>query len=182
MADLQLKELGSDDFARIAEVDRTELVEAEYVAVQSDDGRGLRLERSEIDPPQHTGPWTEKGVEHRIDLWKPEVEAGGLFVGAFRDLTLVGFAVPGPVQSDRSRELCALFVDFHHRHHSVGSHLLSWVERVARERGARSLWVGSNRTASAVEFYLQHGCKVISLNSNAIVKHHSGDPVFAKEL
>ena len=177
-----MKELGSDDLARIAEVDRTELVEAEYVALESDDGRGLRLVQAEIDPPQHTGPWTEKGVERRIELWKPKVEAGGLFLGAFLDLTLVGFAVLGPAHSDRSCELCALFVDFHHRRRGVGSHLMSRVERVARERRARSLWLGSNRTASAVEFYLQQGCKVISLNSDAIVKHHSGDPVFAKEL
>jgi hypothetical protein len=60
--------------------------------------------------------------------------------------------------------------------------LLRELERLARRSGASSVWFGSNRTASAVEFYLKHGYRPISLNSNLLVQHRSGDPIMAKLL
>ena len=182
MAGVEIRECGPEALDRVAEVDRTERVEAEYIAVQSDDGRSLALERAEVDPPLHIGPWTVKGIERRIKLWKPKVDAGGLFLGAFMELRLVGFAILGPVQSDQSCQLCALFVDSHHRRRDIGSRLLSRAERVARERGGASLWIDSNGTASAVEFYLRQGYEAIGLNSNALVKHRIGHLVFARAL
>ncbi len=71
---------------------------------------------------------------------------------------------------------------FLHRRSRIGSRLMREVESMVHARGAKSMWLGSNRTASAVEFYLKQGYKVISLNSNELVAHRLGDPVFAKEL
>ncbi len=42
--------------------------------------------------------------------------------------------------------------------------------------------IGSNATESAVDFCLKQGCEVIGLSENSLVRHRSGDPVFAKVL
>jgi len=178
----ELRALDATDLALVGQVDRSESNTAEYVALPSDDGLSLRLTRVPVDPPSHIPPWGEAAVAMRIGWWKPEVEAGGFFLGAFHQQTLCGFGVLGPVKEDRSIELHALFVDAGCRRSGVGGLLLRELERAAMRLGASSVWCGSNRTASAVEFYLKHGYRVISLNSNAVVRHRSGDPVMAKLL
>jgi hypothetical protein len=94
---------------------------AEYVAVASDDGLGLRLSRVPLDPPSRIGPWGNAGVEARIGSWRPEVESGGFYIGAFREARLCGFGVLGPVEKDGSAELHALFVDAGCRRSGVGA-------------------------------------------------------------
>lgn len=181
MSRVRLERLGPRDLPRIGEVDRAELIEAEYLARPSRDGRSLTLERVPIDPPRQVESWTRTGIDARIGESKPRVKAGGVFLGALIGSKLIGFAVLGP--SERaSVELCALFVDRHHRRLGVGSRLMERVEQVARDSGAESLWLGSNRTASAVEFYLKHGYAAISLNRNDLIAHRLGDPVFGKTL
>ncbi len=110
------------------------------------------------------------------------MDAGGCFLGAFRDSRLCAFGVIGPVKDDRSVELHALFVDAGCRRCGVGGLLLGKLERHARDCGAASIWCESNCTASAVEFYLKHGFCPITLNSNELVQHRVGDPVLAKSL
>lgn len=181
MKSVRLERLDADDLPRISEVDRAERVEAEYLARPTADGRGLALKRVALDPALEIPTWSEYGVEVRVREWRPQVEAGGVFEGAFLDSKLVGFGVLGP-ERDASAEVCALFVDAGQRRAGVGGLLMARLEELARERGVRALWLGSNRTASSVEFYLKHGFGVISLNSNALVAHRPGDPVFAKSL
>ncbi len=179
--EIVLRRLDAGDLWRIGEVDRTERVEAEYLARQSKDGRSLTLERAELDPPLDIGSWPPRGIERRVAEWKPQVEAGGAFLGAILGSALVAFAVLGPPRQS-SAELCALFVDRKHRRLGLGGRLMREVERIARDSGATSIWLGSNRTASAVEFYLGHGCKAIGLRTDELVTHHPGDPVFAKSI
>lgn len=177
-----IRYLAADDFFLIAQVERSEANVADYLALPSEDGLGLRLSRVPVDPPLRIGPWDEAGVKTRIDWWRPEVEAGGFFIGAFRDKKLCGFGVLGPVKKDGSIELHALFVDAGCRRSGVGELLLKELERAATNRAAVSIWCASNRTASAVEFYLKHGYRPIGLNDNTLVPHRTGDPVLAKSL
>src|SRR5688572_8145148 len=93
----KLRVLGVADFPLIAQVDRSELNSAEYLAMPSDDGLSLRLTRVPIDPPARIGPWGEEGAKMRIGWWRPQVEAGGCLLGAFREENLCGFGVLGPV-------------------------------------------------------------------------------------
>ncbi len=110
-----------------------------------------------------------------------KVEAGGAFFGALLGSRLLGFAVIGaPLQG--AAELCALFVDRRYPRSGRGSLLMDHVERAARDLGAKSPWLGSNSTASAVEFYLKHGCEAISPNRNDLARHRPADPVFWKPL
>ena len=95
---------------------------------------------------------------------------------------LVGFAALGPKLADASAELLGLFIDAGQRRQGIGSLLMSQTERLARQRGVQAIFLSSNRTCSAVEFYLKHGCKAITLRNRFVVKHWKADPVFAKEL
>jgi ribosomal protein S18 acetylase RimI-like enzyme len=178
----RLRMLGPADFPLIGQVDRSEVNSANYLAEPSEDGLALRLTRVAADPPVRIGPWNEADVKRRIDLWQPVVEAGGLLLGAFAGEKLCGFGVLGSVKKDRSAELHALFIDAGFRRGGVGGLLLRELERIAMERGGASIWCQSNRTASAVEFYLKHGYRPISLQSNHLVRHRPGDPVMGKPL
>lgn len=179
---MRIRELDAADIDRIGEVDRSELVVAEYLARPTANGLGLHLERVGLEPPQVVGPWTSEDIAHRVKLWQPEIDAGGCFFAVEEETQLKGFAILGPVAPDRSVELCALFVDAGCRRTGIGFRLLEAVEAWAREHGAGSLWCGSNRTESAVRFYITHGFCAIGVSDNSLVPHRLGDPVLAKPL
>lgn len=170
------------DISLIETVDRSEMVAALYIAQRSSDGLSLSLRRIEKDPPIARGPWSSEGVEHRLSEWRPQLEKGGVLLGAFGDEQLVAFAILGPKRSDESAELCAIFVAAGHRRAGIGSALMKEVEEQARERGVRSLLVFSNPTASAVDFYLKQGCSIVSLVDKTLVRDLPWDIVLAKEL
>ncbi len=166
----------------IGQVDRSETVTAEYVAVPSADGLSLTLTRVDYDAPINIGPWSQEGVERRIAEWTPRITCDGLILGGFRGERLVGFACVGPKFSDGSAELVAMFVDAAWRRSGIGSVLLGRAESWAVERGISVLFADSNSTASAVGFYLKHGFSVITLRNNSVIRHRDGGPVLAKVL
>jgi len=180
--EIELREMRVEEIGMIEQVDRSERVEAKYVAERSADGMGLRLRKVLKVPPGETGPWGERGVEERINLWRPELEKGGVMVGAFEGERLVGFGILGRKLRDGSAEMCALFVGAGYRRSGIGSRLMGEMERIGRERGVSALFIGSNATESAVDFYLKQGCEVIGLSDNSLIRHRTGDPVFAKRL
>ena len=181
MSEVIFQRLRADDLPRIGEVDRSEVVEAEYRTRPSADGRSLGLERTPLDPPLEVGPWTAHGIDVRAREWKPHVEAGGVFLGALIGSRLVGFSIVAP-PANGSSELAALFVDQRHRRTGLGTRLMRQSEEAAHELGAASMWLGSNRTASAVEFYLKHGFKAIRLSHGELTDRPPRDPIFAKTL
>ena len=69
--EIELREMDVKEIWMIEQVDRSERVEAKYVADRSADGMGLSLRRVPKDPAGETGPWGKRGVEARINLWRP---------------------------------------------------------------------------------------------------------------
>jgi len=55
---------------------------------------------------------------------------------------------------------------------------LGMIEQVDRSERVEAKYA----TESAVDFCLKQGCEVIGLSENSLVRHRSGDPVFAKVL
>ena len=177
-----LKEMNPDDIAIIGQVNRRETVEAEYVPESCCNGRGLVLSRIERKPPDEVPAWNENDVAQRIAEWRPKIDNGGSIIGAFDGPRLVGFVVLGHKEADSSAELVALFVDSVYRKAGIGSLLFGEAENRARDRGIVALSIGSNRTASAVEFYLKHGCKVIALADDSLISCRGARLVFGKKL
>ena len=180
--EIALREQRVEDLHRIGEVDRTETVVARHLARRSSDGLSLTLTRFVKDPPGYQPPWDERAVEHRVNLWRPELEQGGLFLGAFDGEKLAGFAILGHKHNDESAELAAVFVDAGCRRTGLGSILVREIEERARKLNIRSLFIHANWTESAVMFCLKHGYQVLALCDNSDVGHKKGDPEFVKAL
>ncbi|MFC1736102.1 GNAT family N-acetyltransferase [Candidatus Hydrogenedentota bacterium] len=179
---IELRELTVNDLPRIGEVDRTEMNAARHIARRSEDGLSLTLTREVMDPPGYNPPWSEEGIERRMNLWRPELEQDGVFVGAFDGEKFAGFAILGHMFRDKSAELAAIFVDAAYRRTGIGAQLVREIERRAVEKGIEALFVHANWTESAVKFYLKHGYRILALSDNSVVKHKKGDPEFAKAL
>jgi len=177
-----IREMEVGDLSRIGEVDRSESVHALYVAELAPDGLGLALKRVPQDPPEQVPVWGEKGVAERVGWWQPELEKGGLLLGAFVGDTLAGFAVLGVRKKDDSADMCALFVGKGYRRIGMGELLAGEVEARARKRGVKALSVYSNPTESAIRFYMKHGYEIIGLFAKSTIKTISGDVVFAKSI
>jgi GNAT superfamily N-acetyltransferase len=177
-----LRVLTVDDLASIVEVDRSEEIRAVYRAELSEDGSSLTLGRYAKDPPDMAPPWGEKGAQHRAGLWKPALEKGGAFWGAYTGGAFSGFALLGPKRNDGTAELVALFVGQGFRRSGLGALLLETVEAEARRRGIRALSAASNPTESAVCFYRKSGFRVMGLTDKSLVQAVSGDVLMAKPL
>ena len=175
-------ELPDEAIERIGEVDRTETIEAVYACKRSPDGHGLQLARVQIDPPQTTS-WSADDVRERIDMWRPELEAGGAMFGALSGGRLRGFSIISSKRADRTAELIALFVDAAHRGTGIGSELLRLAEERARESDATALYIGANPIVPCVDFYLAHGARIIRLTNSRLVRGLSGgNIVLAQEF
>ena len=179
---IEMKPMASHEIALIGQVDRSETVEGLYLARLSADGVSLTLEYVPQDPPLRIPAWDASAVDRRVERWRPQIEQGGLAIGAFDADRLAAFAILGPTQSDASAELCALIVGAEHRRSGIGSRLMDEVETCASARGVKALFIYSNETQSAVRFYLKRGCRIIGLADKTLVKHLPWDVVFAKRL
>lgn len=179
---LDMREMKAEDVRIIGMVNREETIEEEYVGAAVPGGMGLTLERAKRRPPLEVERWDEDEVQHRIGLWRPEIEKGGFFLGAFEGERLVGFVIVGHRHSDNSAEMSAIFVDRDYRRGGVGSSLMRASEEKAKACGLGALYIYSVATAPAVDFYLTCGYHVISIIDKSLVKHLPWDVVLAKKL
>lgn len=179
---MQYREMNPEELFRIGEVNRSEKVIAEYIPQPDTTGFGLVAVCTPHHPPQSIPPWGKEGVESRAADWKKQVDRGGFLYGAFDNGRLVGFALLGPIRSDDSIELVALFVDADYRRTGIGTMLMNQVEERALAMGADAMFLYANPTVSSVDFYQKSGFQIIGLISKTIVKSLPGDIVMAKKL
>ncbi|MHC5079631.1 MAG: GNAT family N-acetyltransferase [Planctomycetota bacterium] len=179
---MEYREMAPEEIRRIGEVNREEWIEGHYVTRGDGTGFGLKTELVPFEPPKHRPPWSPRGVEARIQDWKPHLDRGGVLYGAFEEKRLIAFVLLGPRRADGSAEIVALFVDKDHRRKGIGASLMTWAEAKAIERDIRALVAYSNPTASAANFYLKWGFQIAGLVSKAIVKALHGDIVMVKAL
>lgn len=146
--------MAPSDLARISEIDRSERVTREYAYRRG--SLESRVVDLRIPRWSRTGD-DEHSVQHLINAWQPVLDGGGILVGAFDLDTLVGFAIYRPDLSEGMANLAALYVSTSYRRKSVGSRLVGEIARLAREGGARALYVSATPSESAVKFYRKHG-------------------------
>jgi GNAT superfamily N-acetyltransferase len=150
-------EMAASDLPRIAEIDRSEHITQQYRS------RGARLELVEVDirAPRWGDPG-EHSVEHYVDQWKTVLDRGGVLFGAFEGDRLVGFAIYDPSLAKDRGQLLELYVTRSHRGQGTGRRLIGEVARLARDRGARRLYVSATPTRRTVDFYLAQGFEVLA--------------------
>ncbi len=148
-----IERLPEDGLARIAEIDRSEVVRARYRQA----GERLDIEAVDERVPDFSADGDFHSVRALIEEWQPVVDAGGVIIGATRGESLAGIAMLGLELAPGIQELALLFVDRDHRRHGVASALLDEIERLARHRRAQALYVSSVPSDSAVGFYRSRG-------------------------
>jgi len=154
-ADVSFRELERHEVDDVWSIDRTEIVEKVY-RVQSDQ-LVLRPERHE------TIGWPEG----ERDLYAPMLvdcfERGGRFLAAFVSGELIGASILDPhfMGCERDRlQLKFLHVSQAARGAGVGTALFERTIEVARELGARRLYVSATNSENTVDFYLRQAFRL----------------------
>jgi ribosomal protein S18 acetylase RimI-like enzyme len=153
-----IRALPADRLGVIAEIDRSEHIDTIF-EVQAGDltGRPVDIEVPRWEP-EGSGPHTVPGF---IDVLQPILERGATLLGAFDHEDVAGIAIVEERFKVDLAWLVFLHVSNEYRRHGIGSSL--WYEAIDRARtaGARSIYVSATPSASAVGFYLAHGCEVV---------------------
>jgi ribosomal protein S18 acetylase RimI-like enzyme len=124
--------------ARIGEIDRTERIETLYVQ------HGTRLEERVGD--WSAPAWFSEGEgEHSVAYQRAECErhlgAGGIALGAFAGLRLVGIGIVRPHLRPGIAQFAFLHVNKEYRASGIGRHLSDELESVARQQGDTTMVV-----------------------------------------
>ena len=88
-------------------------------------------------------------------------DRGGTFLGVFDADVLIGMSVLESARVGRGRDqmqLASLYVSRTYRGRGVGTRLFEAVVSLAREAGAKALYVSSAPTENTVDFYRNRGC------------------------
>ncbi len=155
MPDVVYRRLGRDGAYRLVEIDRSEVIDGTYrmragALVLEEGLRELR-------------GWPPGVLDRETIVQLTLFDRGGVIYGAFFGDRLVGF------MSLDSRPVCGmhdrllldmLHVDCSFRGRGIGCKLLEHARSIAREMGARSLYVSSEPSRRTVQFYLNRGFAV----------------------
>ena len=149
-----IRRMENKETARIAEIDRSQHVTRAYAYK---DGV-LTLE----DVDWRVPPWSKDGQgEHSVDRMlkyiRPILDDGGVLFGGLDDGRLVGFSVYRPDLREDIAQLAVLHVSKSHRRRGIGAVLAEEVVSLAREDGAKKLYVSATASAPTVDFYRSIG-------------------------
>ena len=149
MPGMEIRPLDLAELRRAQEIDVTE--DGTTVLVQA--GRQITARPETWSrPPRSAEGWG--GFEGR---WRAFLPDHGAALSAWEADRLIGIATLRRGVRPGTDQLEALFVDRAHRRRGVASALVAGIERLAREGGARRLYVSATPSESAVGCYLGRG-------------------------
>jgi predicted N-acetyltransferase YhbS len=156
---MNVRRLESSDVALVASIDRSEHVDVQY---RVEDGRLVEAPVVMADIPAWDPVGSGEGsVASHIAFCASAVAGGAVLFGAFDDDDeLMGLASVNPTFEPGLAWLATLHVSRAHRRRGAASALWDAGVALAREAGARSIYVSATRTGSAVGFYLSRGCRL----------------------
>jgi GNAT superfamily N-acetyltransferase len=157
---ITIRQVGLEDLREVVgAIDRSEHVDGEYAVVE---GRLVRrpVTMSDIPPLDPVGDGLHS-VLAKVQFCGSVVdEHAGVVLGAFNGERVAGVAVVAPSFEPPLAWFAYLDVNRADRRQGVASELWDRASRLARESGARQLYVSATPTASAVGFYLSRGCRL----------------------
>jgi len=144
-----------DEVALVWTIDRSEMVETVY-----------RFENGNLVPhPEHhdVRGWPPGEAEKYTPILLECFDRGGWFHGLFDDARLIGVVVLDNKFLGKHKnqlQMSFLHVSRSHRNTGVGSRLFNLAKRIARERGATSLYISATPSENTIRFYQAQGCTV----------------------
>ena len=179
---ITIERVGLEDLrAVVGAIDRSEHVDGEYAVVE---GRlvGRPVTMSDIPALDPVGDGFHS-VAAKVQFCAAAVdEHAGVVLGAFDGERVTGVAVVAPSFEPPLAWFAYLDVNRADRRHGVASALWDRAGRLAREGGARLLYVSSTPTASAVGFYLSRGCRLADPVHPVLFEHEPDDIHLVGEL
>src|SRR5215210_3092523 len=148
-----MRQLTRDQVELIWTIDRSEVHHYTY---ELRDGELVRI-ANYFEVPG----WRPDAAANETPVLLDRFDRGGTFLGVFDADVLVGISV---VESARvggggdQMQLASLYVSRTYRGRGLGMQLFEAAVSVAREAGARALYVSATPTENTVDFYLNRGC------------------------
>lgn len=146
---MEIRPLDAAELSRAVEIDVTE--EGEVVLEQRGAAVVARPE-TWSRPPRPAERWAVFEA-----TWRAFIPDAGVALGAFVDGRLVGIATLRRGIRPGTDQLEALFVDRAHRRLGVATALVAAIEALARDGGAKDLYVSATPSESAVGLYRSRG-------------------------
>jgi GNAT superfamily N-acetyltransferase len=148
----------TDDVSIIAAIDRAEHVDTEYRVV---DGKLEAVPATIPDIPA----WDTEGngphsVAHHIAFCESALARGGVLFATYDGERPAGLATVVPEFEPPMAWLALFFVSRPYRRQGLAQSLWNAAANLARDQGARTLYVSATPTESAVGFYLSRGCRL----------------------
>jgi GNAT superfamily N-acetyltransferase len=176
---VEVRDLSPADFARVAEIDRTERIE---VLIEQ---RGTEL--VERHGAWDATAWDPDGDgEHSVAAQRRalanDADAGGVALGAFAGGRLVAIGMVVPHRRPAIAQLAYLHVTQEARSCGIGSRLCGDLEAVARSAGATEIVVTATPSQRTVRFYLGRGYRPLAAPLPELVESEPDDVHLGKAL
>ncbi len=146
---IAIRTLSREECDRVQEIDVTETGDTVY---RWRDGTFV-----ETHEHWERQPWSRQHCEEIAAEWRATLDRGGTVLGAFDGDRLVAEAVLVPHLTHTTAQLQYLHVSRAYRKQGIAHRLVVEISRLAREAGARELYVSATPSRSAVGFYLSFG-------------------------
>lgn len=162
-----IKQLNKSEIKRLGEIDRSEKVNLLY---KYSKGK-LLPEKTDLNVPR----WSEEEVKRQTRKLSAELDQGGTLFGAIDDGVLAGLAVLGNKfigEHSDEVQLVSLHVSRAYRRQGIATKLFEAASKLAKEKGAKRLYISVTPSESAVGFYLSHSCTLTT---------HVDEELFAQE-
>jgi GNAT superfamily N-acetyltransferase len=177
-----IRRLQIDEIPTIGQIDKSDVVDAQYVCRGQPDGLGLFLKCVKVDPPEEEPNWGEIELADRYALWRRNYEEeGAVFIGAFVDNTIVGICAVVKLKDRRTAEIYTLQVDKDHRKQGLGTTLLARAESQCTTWGCLQLFTYTTFKASSLDFYRSKGYRIVGIQDPAVTTKNFAVTV-AKQL
>jgi GNAT superfamily N-acetyltransferase len=140
-----IRRLPADGLRRFAEIDRSEEIYVHYRQV----GEELIEEAVSDSVPDFFREGEHHSIPELVTTWQPVVDAGGVLLGAFDGDVIAGLALLGTELAPGVVQVALVYVSRPYRRRGVASALMDEMEQLARDGGARALYVSavpSNQT------------------------------------
>ena len=153
----EVRRLGAEDIVLLREIDRMEQLDTEYRVV---DGELVATDIDFVVPAWNPNGAGSHSVGALIKFAESALQRGAALFGAYGGDELLGLVLVDGQYAPDVAWLTLLYVTRAARRTGAASALWSAAEEVARGAGAKTLYVSSAPTGSAVGFYFSRGCRM----------------------
>jgi GNAT superfamily N-acetyltransferase len=152
----------------------------------SEDGalvfKQIRNRIEKHDTEWHRPRWDAAKCRSIADGIISDLESGGVMLGAFDGELLVGVGVVRYRMEEGVAELAGLWVSRDYRRKGVARQLASEIFRLAKDDGAREIYVSAMPSESAMGFYMSQGFRPADNVNEELYKQEPEDIHMRKAL